>query len=80
MPATNKKKVCCVFPEKLEIIKHDVVFFHFIALISPKLPAIEVSFLRIMRIEAKHQIYAIRKKSKIRPRCVLPENDRVLAS
>ena len=34
-PSTRKR----VFPEKLGIIKHDVVFFYLISLISQKLPA-----------------------------------------
>ena len=33
-PIITHALVCCVFPEKLGIIKHDVVFFHFIALIN----------------------------------------------
>ena len=35
-------QICCVFPEKLGIIKHNVAFFHFISLISQKLPVIEI--------------------------------------
>ena len=37
----QEKSTLC-FPEKLGIIKHDVVFFHFIGLISQKLPAVEI--------------------------------------